>query len=86
MNELRGQARKRVEELQRRGYADAKVYDPRETSVGGIHALFVILGEPEDYNFPPAPEVPTVHLKTTWTYALVSAAVLLVVVCLAFVL
>jgi formate dehydrogenase iron-sulfur subunit len=85
INELRAQARTRVEQLQDRGYADAQVYDPRETTVGGTHALFVILGEPEAYNFPPAPEVPTVHLRTAWSYALGSAAVLLLVVWLAFV-
>lgn len=84
IDELRGEAQTRVEELQRRGYTDAKVYDPKETSVGGIHALFVILGEPEDYNFPPAPEVPTIHLKTAWTYALVSAVLLLALVWLGF--
>jgi formate dehydrogenase iron-sulfur subunit len=70
--------------LQQRGYEDAQVYDPHQTSVGGIHAFFVILGKPEEYNFPPAPEVPTIHLKTAWTYALASAAALLLVVCGAF--
>jgi formate dehydrogenase iron-sulfur subunit len=76
----------RVEELQRRGYSDARIYDPKDTSVGGTHAMFVILGEPEAYNFPPAPEVPTIHLKSAWTAALISALVVVLVVCLAFVL
>jgi len=84
ISELRERAATRVQLLQERGYADAQVYDPRETSVGGIHALFVILGRPEDYNFPPSPEIPTVHLKTAWTYALASAAVLLLTVFGAF--
>ena len=84
ISEVRERARTRVQLLQERGYADAQVYDPRETSVGGIHALFVILGRPEDYNFPPSPEIPTVHLKTAWTYALASAAVLLLTVFGAF--
>ena len=84
ISELREWAGTRVQLLQKRGYADAQVYDPRETSVGGIHALFVILGRPEDYNFPPSPEIPTVHLKTAWTYALASAAVLLLTVFGAF--
>jgi formate dehydrogenase iron-sulfur subunit len=86
IGELRQRAKSRVEQLEERGYRDAQVYDPQETSVGGIHALFVILGQPEEYNFPPAPEVPTIHLKTAWTYALVSAAVLLLVVCGTFIL
>jgi hypothetical protein len=46
----------------------------------------VILGEPEAYNFPPAPEVPTIHLTSAWGAALVSALVVVLVVCLAFVL
>ena len=74
----------RVQELQNRGYTDARIYDPQETSVGGIHAFFIILGEPEAYNLPPAPEVPTVYLKSAWTSALVSAAILFAIVCAAF--
>ncbi len=71
-------------ELQDRGYSDARLYDARDTSVGGIHAFSIILGEPENYNLPPAPEVPTVYLKSAWTSAFVSAAVLVAVVCAAF--
>ncbi len=48
----------RVAELQSRGYSDARLYDARESSVGGIHALSIILGHPENYNLPPMPEVP----------------------------
>jgi formate dehydrogenase iron-sulfur subunit len=81
---LRERGKERVQELQKRGYQDARIYDPQETSVGGIHAFFVILGEPEAYNLPPAPEVPTAYLKSAWTSALVSAAILLAVVCAAF--
>ena len=76
----------RVMELQQRGYNDARLYNPQETSVGGVHAMFVILGEPQAYNLPPAPEVPTVHIKSAWSAALISALVLVIVVCLAFVL
>jgi formate dehydrogenase iron-sulfur subunit len=55
-----------------------------ETSVAGIHASFIILGEPEAYNLPPAPEVPTAYLKSAWTSALCSAAILFAIVCAAF--
>ena len=34
------------------GYTDAQLYDPTETSVRGIHAFFLILGEPEAYGLP----------------------------------
>ena len=81
---LRPRAKSRVQDLRKRGYYDARLYDPQETSVGGIHALFVILGEPEAYNLPPAPQVPTIHLKSAWTSALISAAVLFAIICAAF--
>jgi formate dehydrogenase iron-sulfur subunit len=81
---LRQRGKKRVQDLQARGYSDARIYDPQETSVGGIHAFFVILGQPEAYNLPPAPEVPTVYLKSAWTSALVSAAIIFAIVCAAF--
>jgi len=81
---LRQRGKKRVQDLQERGYSDARIYDPQGTSVGGIHAFSVILGEPEAYNLPPAPEVPTVYLKSAWTSALVSAAIIFAIVCAAF--
>ena len=84
INELHQEAEKRVERLQERGYSDARIYDPQETSVGGTHAMFVILGEPEAYNFPPAPEVPTIHMKSAWTAALLSALAVVLIVCLGF--
>lgn len=84
LDELRERAKGRVAELQERGYGDARVYDPQQTSVGGIHAFFVILGQPENYNLPPAPEVPTAYLASAWGSAFTAAAVLLMVVYIAF--
>ena len=42
-----------MQQLQQSGYNDAQLYDPTETSVRGIHAFFLILGEPEAYGLPP---------------------------------
>jgi formate dehydrogenase iron-sulfur subunit len=84
LQELRARASNRVQDLQERGYRDARIYDPQETSVGGVHAMFVILGDPEAYNLPPSPEVPTTYLKSAWTSALVSAAIIFAIVCAAF--
>jgi formate dehydrogenase iron-sulfur subunit len=81
---LRQRGKKRVQDLQDRGYSDARMYDPQETSVGGIHAFSVILGEPETYNLPPAPEVPTAYLKSAWTSAFISAGIIFAIVCAAF--
>ena len=36
----------------------------------GIHAFFLILGEPEAYGLPPKPQVPTIYLKSAWTAAI----------------
>jgi formate dehydrogenase iron-sulfur subunit len=81
---LRQRGKKRVQDLQERGYSDARIYDPQETSVGGIHAFSVILGEPEAYNLPPAPEVPTAYLRSAWASAFISAAIIFAIVCAAF--
>ncbi len=82
--DLRAEGIARVQELKARGYADAQLYNPEETSVGGTHAMFVILGKPDAYNLPPAPEVPTIYLKSAWTSALLAAMVVIAVVCAAF--
>ena len=66
-----------MEELQSRGMDDAQLYDPRDTSVGGIHAMFIVRGDPRQYNLPPRPEVPNVHLKAGWTSSAVAAGLLL---------
>jgi len=84
LDELRNRAKDRVAKLHERGYEDARIYDPQETSVAGIHAFFVILGRPETYNLPPTPEVPTVYLKGAWASAFFSAAIIATIVCAAF--
>lgn len=74
LDELRVHAKKRVETLHAAGFPDARNYDPQETSVKGIHAFFLLLGEPQAYGLPPKPEIPTIHLKAAWTSAFVTAA------------
>ena len=77
LDELRAEAKERVEVLHERGMADAQIYDPAETSVGGIHALFVIRGDARAYNLPPNPEIPTIYLKRAWASSFVEAELLL---------
>ena len=69
LDDLRARANGRVRDLLAAGYSDAQLYDPRETSVRGIHAFFLILGEPEAYGLPPKPQIPTIYLKASWTAA-----------------
>jgi formate dehydrogenase iron-sulfur subunit len=66
--------------------ADATLWDPRDTSVRGVHALFIVRGDPRAYNLPPAPEAPTVHLGPGWRSAALAAGALAVASALAFVL
>jgi formate dehydrogenase iron-sulfur subunit len=73
LDDLRARATQRVHQLREHGYADAQLYDPTETSVRGIHAFFLILGEPEAYGLPPKPQIPTIHLKAAWTAAFATA-------------
>ena len=49
------------------------VYDPRHTSVGGTHAIFLVRGDVRDFNLPPNPEVPTVLLARGWRSAAIAA-------------
>ena len=73
LDDLRARANGRVLELRESGHADARLYDPKETSVGGLQAFFLIFGEPEAYGLPPQPQVPTIYLKSSWTAAILAA-------------
>jgi formate dehydrogenase iron-sulfur subunit len=84
LDDLRAHANKRVDELRQHGYNDAQLYDPQETSVRGIHAFFLILGEPEAYGLPPKPQVPTIYLKSAWTAAIATAIAAIIATLVAF--
>jgi formate dehydrogenase iron-sulfur subunit len=63
---------------------DATLYDAANTSVGGTHAMFVLRGDPQSYNLPPKPEVPTIYLRKAWTSSALAAGMLLAGSLLAF--
>jgi formate dehydrogenase iron-sulfur subunit len=85
LNELRDEAKERLEKLRAAGYDDANLYDPTETSVGGIHSLFIVRGDPRAYNLPPKPEVPTIYLRKGWKSAALAAGMMLGGALLAFI-
>jgi len=85
LDELRLRADQRVDVLHARGIGDAVLYDPRETSVGGIHAMFIVRGDPAAYNLPPQPEVPTIYLRDGWRSAAVAAIAAVAGTALAFI-
>jgi formate dehydrogenase iron-sulfur subunit len=84
LDELRDHAQDRLKELAARGIEDAVIYDPTETSVEGIHALFLLRGDPRTYNLPPQPEVPTIYQKKGWTSAAIAAGSMLALALLSF--
>lgn len=84
LSEIREEAERRLECLHERGMTDAQIYDPQDTSVKGIHSVFLIRGEPATYNLPPKPEVPTTYLKDGWTAAAVQAVALVASVAVSF--
>ncbi len=75
LKNIREEAAKRTEEVRAQGYADAQLYDPTETSVRGIHAMFLLLGKPEHFRLPPRPEVPTIYLTAAYLSMVATAFV-----------
>lgn len=84
LEELRAEAARRLEKLHAEGMEDATLYDPTDTSVGGIHAFFITRGDPRQYNLPPQPEIPTIYTERGWKSAAIGAGVLAVGTLLAF--
>jgi formate dehydrogenase iron-sulfur subunit len=84
LKDLRVEAKERLTAVRAAGYDDAQLYDPTETSVQGVHALFLLLGAPEDYRLPPRPEVPTIYLTVAYGSALATALMALAFVLCVF--
>jgi formate dehydrogenase iron-sulfur subunit len=76
LDEMRLVAQERVKELESRGMNDATLYDPLDTSVKGIHAMFIVRGDPRSYNLPPKPEVPTIYTRDGWRASALGAGIL----------
>jgi formate dehydrogenase iron-sulfur subunit len=85
LEELRERAAARLEEVQDRGFAGARLYgeDP-DDGVGGFGAFFLLLDEPEVYGLPPDPVDPTRHLGEMWSAAAAAGGALLVGIVAAF--
>ncbi len=77
IDELRGEAEDRMARLKQAGFNDVYLYNPQDSSVGGIHAFFIVRGDPERYNLPPSPEVPTTYLRKGWVSAAIGAGLML---------
>jgi formate dehydrogenase iron-sulfur subunit len=69
LSELRERARRRVDQLRGRGVGQAYLYGAdAESQPGtqGLHAFFLLCDEPEAYNLPPDPVVPTAKVVRSW--------------------
>ena len=84
LEELQRLADERIATLHANGMADAKIWNPTDSSVGGAHAFFLVRGDERAYNLPPNPEVPTVHLREAWGAAAVAAGLMAIGSLLAF--
>ncbi len=76
LEELERAADARIATLHSAGMTDANLYNPKETSVGGTHAFFLLRGDPRNYNLPLDPVFPVTLLKPAWTEAAAAAAVI----------
>jgi formate dehydrogenase iron-sulfur subunit len=69
LDELLATARKRVEVLHEKGMPEAYLYGEDAASqpgTEGLNAFFLLAAEPEAYNLPPDPIVPTKRGKDAW--------------------
>ena len=69
IDELRQRAAKRVEQLHARGVGQARLYGESAASqpgTAGLRAFFLLCDEPEAYNLPPDPVVPTKKIADSW--------------------
>ena len=83
VEDLRRRAERRVEQLRARGVAEARLYGESAASqpgTGGLHAFFLLCDEPEVYNLPPDPAVPTKSITSAW-YAMAASVVGLAALC-----
>jgi formate dehydrogenase iron-sulfur subunit len=77
LGDLRDHAGQRVEQLREAGAEQAQLYLAGEDDgVGGAHAFFLLLDEPEVYGLPPDPVDATRDLGSTWRAVGLAAAAL----------
>ncbi len=78
LEELRGRAGRRVEQLHEAGVSEARLYGhDAADGVGGDGAFFLLLDEPEVYGLPPDPVVTTRDLPAMWKRVGVAAGAML---------
>jgi formate dehydrogenase iron-sulfur subunit len=77
LDELREMAEERVEVLHGRGLTEAYLYgldQENQPGTEGLNAFFLLVDEPEVYNLPPDPVVPTMKQPESWWAVAAGAA------------
>jgi formate dehydrogenase iron-sulfur subunit len=86
LGDLRDRANVRVLELQEKGVPGAQLYGAdSHDGVGGMHAFFLLLDEPETYSLPPDPKATTRDLGSVWGAAFAAAGALALGVAASFI-
>ncbi|MGH3443593.1 MAG: 4Fe-4S dicluster domain-containing protein [Nitriliruptorales bacterium] len=70
LDELRAIAQQRVRTLHERGVTEAYLYGAdaaNQPGTEGLNAFFLLVDQPEVYNLPPDPVVPTKKVRASWT-------------------
>jgi formate dehydrogenase iron-sulfur subunit len=84
LDDLRERAKRRLDVLKAQGFDDVVLYDPVATSVRGIHAFFLVPGDPAAFGLPASPEAPVAYLGRAWASALLTSVVMIAVAVGAF--
>jgi formate dehydrogenase iron-sulfur subunit len=77
LDDLKLRAHGRVEQLREAGVEDAYLYGVDEAGqpgTEGLNAFFLLVDDPEVYNLPPDPVVPTKNVGGAWASAALAAA------------
>jgi formate dehydrogenase iron-sulfur subunit len=76
IDELRERARRRVEDLQRRGVSQAYLYgDTPSASYSELNSFYLLVDRPETYGLPGSPSNPWRHIKGDYVRAIAGALV-----------
>jgi formate dehydrogenase iron-sulfur subunit len=70
LDELKDQARDRLDRLHRHGMTEAYLYGidaAGQPGTGGLNAFFLLVDRPEAYNLPPDPVAPAKKAAPAWT-------------------
>ena len=75
IDELKGRAAARLQQLHSQGVAQAHLYGADESMLGGLNSFYLLVDTPEVYGLPSEPKLPTRNLWSSSANSAASAAV-----------